>query len=113
MIAPLLHAVPLALGAAVSPALVAVTVELLATGGSHRRIDVLFYLLGGAAPLLGLGVLGLFAVPAILGPSNARQQLSVDVVDAVLGLALLVLATRLVIRRLRRPRLKGYEFGLW
>lgn len=107
VIPPLLHAVPLALGAAISPALVAVTVELLATGGSRRRIEVLAYLLGGAVPLLGIGVLGLFAVPAILGPSNAREQLSVDVVDAVLGLALLVLATRLVIRRLRQPRDQG------
>jgi hypothetical protein len=71
VIAPLLHAVPLALGAAISPALVGVTVELLATGGSRRRAEVLAYLLGGTAVLLGIGVLG----NTTAGPAIRRTRL--------------------------------------
>jgi hypothetical protein len=74
VIAPLLHAVPLALGAAISPALVGVTVELLATGGSRRRTEVLAYLVGGTASLLAIGVLGLSAAPAILERTSARSR---------------------------------------
>ena len=72
-------------------------------------MEVLAYLVGGTAPLLGIGVLGLFGAPQLLGPSTRLERLTIDIVDVGLGLALLLLAARLVVRRRRQSRGPGSE----
>lgn len=96
------HLVPLALGAAVSPALLAVVLEVLATQGPRARRSVLGYLVGAALPLILLGVVGLFLVPQLLQRRVTGAGRVVDAVDVVLGAFLILLAVGLTVRRPRK-----------
>lgn len=97
----LAHLLPLAIGAACSPALLAVTIELLAVGpdGARRRAGCY---LAAALPVVALGTLGVFIAPSLLARGFVGDDRVIDVVDVVLGVLLVALGCWLVARR-RRP----------
>lgn len=97
----ILSMLPLALGAAISPVFLAITVELLARGRPPRRWAAAAFLAGSAVPLVGLAAVGLALDPNVLGDEAASERfgidlvdsvLRIDVIDAVLGVALLAIA---------------------
>lgn len=94
--AMLLHVLPLAAGAAVSPALLAASLEILLAFGKRGRGMLLLYLLGAA-----IVVAVVIAVSALLPSRPASQAPSTlsDIVDVVLGALLLALAVVLLVRR--------------
>lgn len=94
--AMLLHVLPLAAGAAVSPALLAASLEILLAFGKRGRGMLLLYLLGAA-----IVVAVVIAVSALLPSRPVTQAPSVlsDIVDVVLGALLLALAVVLLVRR--------------
>lgn len=95
----LAHLLPLAIGAACSPALLAVTIELLAVGpdGARRRAGC--YLAGAALPVVALGTLGVFIAPSLLARGFVGDDRVIDVVDVVLGVLLVAVGCWLVARR--------------
>lgn len=96
MNALLLHVLPLAAGAAISPALLGASLEVLVAFGARGRRMLLLYLAGAAAV-----VVAAFALSLVLPqrpPSRADTLIS-DLVDILLGAALLVLAIVLLVRR--------------
>jgi hypothetical protein len=95
------HVIPLAIGAGINPSFLAVTLELLASGGVGRRGKVLAYLAGAAAPLAGLAAVGLLWRPQALIRAAADDRGALDVADVVLGVLLLGLAVLLVARHQR------------
>ena len=92
----LLHILPFALGAAVSPALLGASLELLVKFGARGVRMLLLYLLGAAAVVASAVALAL--VLPQRAPSDASRVLS-DVVDVALAVLLLVIAAVLVFRR--------------
>src|SRR5688500_14583954 len=92
---------PLAIGAGINPSFLAVTLELLASGGAGRRGKVLAYLAGAATPLAGLAAVGLLWRPQALIRAAADDRGALDVADVVLGVLLLGLAVLLVARHQR------------
>jgi len=102
----LLHILPFALGAAVSPALLGASLELLVKFGARGVRMLLLYLLGAAVVVTAVVALAL--VLPQRAPSNASRVLS-DVVDVALGALLLVIAAVLVFRRSAKgPRRPGF-----
>lgn len=91
----LLHVLPLAAGAAVSPALLGASLEILAAFGRRGLRMLLLYLLGVAVV-----VAALIALATVL-PERPRTTTGIvsDVVNIVLGGLLLVLAIVLLVRR--------------
>lgn len=92
----LLHILPFALGAAVSPALLGASLELLVKFGARGVRMLLLYLFGAAVVVAAVVALAL--VLPQRAPSDASRVLS-DVVDVALGVLLLVIAAVLVFRR--------------
>lgn len=90
--------VPLALGAAVSPAVLLITLDLLATAGDARRRLVGAYLLGSVAIPFFLGLVGLFA-SAILFRQYPYETAASDAFDIGLGVILVGLAVRLLLSK--------------
>lgn len=99
----LLRVVPLAAGAAVSPALAAASIEILSVFGTRRVVRLLTYLCG-AVIVLVLAFAIVRVLPSAPGRSSPRDT-GVDIVDIVLGAALLVIAV--VLLRPPRPRRPG------
>lgn len=91
----LLHMLPLAAGAAISPALVGASVEILTVFPAQRIRMVLAYLAGAALVLAAAFTLTL-ALPQRASTGGARLQ---DGVDLVLAAVLLILAALLVLQR--------------
>lgn len=92
----LIHVLPLALGAAVSPAVLATSLEVLIAFGKRGRTMLLLYLLGAAAVIavaLGLSAL----IPQ--RPPTKGDALIADLVDIIFGGLLLILAIVLLVRR--------------
>ena len=90
---------PLALGAAVSPALVAASIGILGAFGERATRVLSLYLVGAAVPV---GVaLALGGLPAIREPREVRNIQ--DVVDLLLAAVLIVVAIVAAVRHARRP----------
>jgi hypothetical protein len=92
----LLHILPLALGAALSPALLGTSLELLVKFGARGVRMLLLYLLGAAVVVASAVALAL--VLPQHAPSDANRVLS-DIVDVALAALLLVIAAVLVFRQ--------------
>lgn len=92
----LLHILPLALGAAVSPALLGASLELLARFGRRGVRMLLLYLLGAA-----LVVASVVAISLVLPqkPAAGGSSIISDIVDIALAVLLLVIAGVLIFRR--------------
>jgi hypothetical protein len=93
----LAHVVPLALVAAISPALLGASVEVLIAFGPRGRRMLLGYLLGAAVVVIAF----LAAASALPQRATRGGALLVDAVDAVLAVVLLALAAVLAFRRPR------------
>ena len=95
-----LHVLPLALGAAVSPALIGASLEILGVFGARGRKLLTAYLLGAAlvvGAVVGLALL----LPARANSDASRSDVGTVIansVDFVLGGLLLVLALVLLVR---------------
>lgn len=96
----MLHVVPLAAGAAVSPAVLGASLELLAAFKQHGRRMLFIYLAGAA--LVVVAVLAL-AILLPQRPQTRGDRLVSDVVDLALGALLLAFAVVLIVRR-PKPR---------
>jgi hypothetical protein len=92
----LLHILPLALGTAVSPALLGASLELLARFGRRGVRMLLLYLLGAA-----LVVASVVAISLVLPQKSAAGGSSIisDIVDIALAALLLGIAGVLIFRR--------------
>lgn len=105
-----LHVLPLALGAAVSPALIGASLEILGLFGPRGRKMLTTYLLG-AALVVGAAVGLALLLPTRANSGASRSDVGTviaDSVDLVLGGLLLVLALVLL---LRRPKAHGTADG--
>lgn len=91
-----LHVLPLAAGAAVSPALLGASVEILA-GFAGRGIRTLASYLAGAALVVGAALLLATALPQ--RGQSADSSVVTDVIDLVLAGLLVIVAIVLVFRR--------------
>jgi hypothetical protein len=101
----LIHVLPLALGAAVSPAVLATSLEVLIAFGKRGRAMLLLYFVGAAAVVAA--VLGLAAFLPQRSPTKGDTLIS-DLIDIVLGALLLVLAIVLLVRH---PKPKQNDQG--
>lgn len=91
----LVSVVPLALGAAVSPTLLA-TAFVLLSGGPHPMVRTSGYLVGAAVPLVVIGLTCLF----ILGQAGVRAHIHLPaLIDLTFGAVLLLLTLRSLINR--------------
>lgn len=95
----LVKVLPLALGAAISPAVLIVAVLLLASPRSPRIRTALFCL-GGAVTLIAIGIVGL-AVLGATEPDPGHTDTVGAWVDTVAGVTLVVLGARLLLVRHR------------
>ncbi len=88
--------IPLALGSAISPTILAVAVLIL--GSPNRpRFRMAVFGVGALAVLLAVGIVGLVALTHTVSKA-AHQSDAEATVDLVLGLVLLALAVRTVLR---------------
>ena len=102
---------PFALGAALSPALVAASLGILSTFGGRGPRVLTLYLVGAAIPV---GVaLALAALPTVQEPREVRNIQ--DVVDLLLAAILIVLAIVAAVRPAAavRPRTPSFADSRW
>ncbi len=96
------NALPLALGAAISPILVTVSVLLLASG-AHAKARAAVYLAGVVAVLLALGIAGLVLFNDTVAKHTTSSNDTSDWISLIAGIILLVMFIRGVARR-NRPQ---------
>jgi hypothetical protein len=92
----LLHILPFAIGAAISPALLGASLELLVQFGKRGARMLVLYLLGAATVVASAVTLAL--VLPQRAPTDASRVIN-DIVDVSLGALLLVIAMVLVVRK--------------
>ncbi|MEX2275165.1 MAG: GAP family protein [Actinomycetota bacterium] len=100
MIDVLLDALPLALGAALSPTILIVTVLMLASP-REARLRALLFTLGCAIVIVALGLIGLAVIGSVAKPDPGAKDTLKGWIDLAAGIVLAVFGVRLLLVKKR------------
>lgn len=88
---------PLALGAAISPTVLAAGILVL-SGKAHPLARFVAYTLGTATVVVAIGVVGLLTLDATVSSSQHGPSRASAIIDLSIGVLLLALAVRILVR---------------